>query len=245
MEALGVVELYREMNPRFFKFLGQEITKSIPAGSIYFGGSDEGRFLPTLFSESQMDGRPFFTITQNQLADGTYLNYVGEIYPIDWMYPYLTPHQFIFKLNREPLSTMPPQLILSNRRLWTKQTDAWLGPWLRTNTPLAEVMDFIERVYRRKELKSFQGDPDFVKDRETQKAFGRMRAAVGGLYVARLQHEKRGGSPANGFGSGVRISPGRGHRSSQPGRRGPIRQASCRHRQTRRRAAPGPVGHCD
>ena len=277
MEASGVVELSREMNPRFFKFLGQEITKSIPAGSIYFGGSDEGRFLPTLFSESQIDGRPFFTITQNQLADGTYLNYVAEIYgkkiqiastedsqhsfqeylsdaqrrlehdrkspdeprqirpgedikvvdnrvqvsgvtavmaingllvktifdknqdrefyieesyPIDWMYPHLTPHQFIFKLNREPLSTMPPQLVLSNRQLWTKQADAWLGPWLRTNTPLAEVMDFIERVYKQKDLKTFQGDPDFVKDTETQKALGRMRAAVAGLYAWHAANSK-------------------------------------------------------
>ena len=73
MEALGVVELYREMSPKFFKFFGQELIKSVPAGSIYFGGSDEGRFLPTLFSQSQVEGRPFFTITQNQLADGTYL----------------------------------------------------------------------------------------------------------------------------------------------------------------------------
>jgi len=278
MEALGVGELSREMNPRFFKFLGLEITKSIPAGSIYFGGSDQGRFLPTLFSQSQVEGLPFFTITQNQLADGSYLTYVNDIYgrklqipttedsqrcfqeylsdaqrrlehdrrfpdeprqvklgeevkivdnrvavsgvtavmaingllvktifdknadrefyieesyPIDWMYPHLTPHQFIFKINRKPLSTIPPELIESNRQLWTKQTDAWLGPWLRMNTPLAEVMDFIERVYKRKDLKTFQGDPDFVKDGETQKAFGRMRAAVAGLYAWHVANTKR------------------------------------------------------
>ena len=44
-------------------------------------------------------------------------------------------------------------------------------------------MDFIEQVYKRKDLKTFQGDTDFVKDRETQKASGRMRAAVAGLYA--------------------------------------------------------------
>ncbi len=270
MEALGVAELAREMNPKFFRFLGQELTKSIPAGSIYFGGSDEGRFLPTLFSQSQLEGRPFFTLTQNALADGTYLTYLDEIYgkkigiansgdsqrcfqeylngaqrrlahdrkfpgeprqlapgedvkivdnrvqvsgmiavmpingllvktifdknpdrdfyieesyPIDWMYPYLTPHQFIFKLNRKPLTGIPPDLVQANRQLWTKQIDVWLGPWLRTNTPLAQVMDFAERVYQRKDLKKFQGDPQFVNDRETQKAFARMRAAAAGLFA--------------------------------------------------------------
>jgi hypothetical protein len=80
MEALGVWELYDEMNPKFLNLLGQEIMKSVPAGSIYFGGSDEGRFLPTLFSKSQVEGRPFFTLTQNQLADNTYLSYLQQIY---------------------------------------------------------------------------------------------------------------------------------------------------------------------
>ena len=75
MEALGVVELHREMNPKFLKFFGQEVISSVPSKSIYFGGSDAGRFLPTLFSQSQVEGRPFFTITQNQLADGTYLTH--------------------------------------------------------------------------------------------------------------------------------------------------------------------------
>ena len=60
--------------------LADEIINSIPAGSIYFGGTDPGRGLITAFSKSHADGDPFFTLTQNALADGTYLNYVRNMY---------------------------------------------------------------------------------------------------------------------------------------------------------------------
>ena len=48
--------------------------------SIYFGGTDPGRFIISALSESQADGVPFFTLTQNQLADTTYLAYLSRMY---------------------------------------------------------------------------------------------------------------------------------------------------------------------
>jgi len=54
--------------------------KSIPAGCIYFGGTDPGRGLPTAFSKNHAQGDPFFTITQNALADGSYLEYLRGMY---------------------------------------------------------------------------------------------------------------------------------------------------------------------
>lgn len=52
-------------------------------------------------------------------------------------------------------------------------------------------MDFGDRIHVRKDLKSFKGDSDFVKDRETQKAFGRMRAAIAGAYAWRAANAKK------------------------------------------------------
>jgi hypothetical protein len=52
----------------------------IPAGSIYFGGTDPGRFVVTALSESHAEGRSFFTVTQNQLADARYLKYLRRMY---------------------------------------------------------------------------------------------------------------------------------------------------------------------
>src|SRR5205807_532054 len=59
---------------------GREIIDSIPRGSIYFGGTDPGRFIISALSESHREGRPFFTLTQNQLADQTYLEYLRDMY---------------------------------------------------------------------------------------------------------------------------------------------------------------------
>ena len=37
--------------------------------------------------------------------------YVEESYPLDWMYPYLEPHGLIFKINRQPLTAMPNEVV--------------------------------------------------------------------------------------------------------------------------------------
>lgn len=60
--------------------LGQEIIRSIPPGSIYFGGSDPGRWTVTALEKSQVNGDPFFTLTQNALVDPGYLEYLRGMY---------------------------------------------------------------------------------------------------------------------------------------------------------------------
>ena len=59
---------------------GNDIIQSIPAGSIYFGGADPGRFAVTALMESHADGKPFFMLSQNPLADVTYLHYLRAMY---------------------------------------------------------------------------------------------------------------------------------------------------------------------
>jgi hypothetical protein len=59
----------------------RDIIASIPPGSIYFGGTDPGRFLVTALSHSHVNADPFFTITQNALVDfRSYLRYVRGMY---------------------------------------------------------------------------------------------------------------------------------------------------------------------
>jgi len=65
---------------KYFVTLGQDIIHSIPAGSIYFGGSDPGRWTVTALQTSHVNGDPFFTLTQNALADPTYLQYLESMY---------------------------------------------------------------------------------------------------------------------------------------------------------------------
>jgi beta-lactamase regulating signal transducer with metallopeptidase domain len=66
--------------PQYVREFGDGIIDSIPAGSIYFGGTDPGRGLVTAFCRSQPEADPFFTLTQNALADATYLEYLRRMY---------------------------------------------------------------------------------------------------------------------------------------------------------------------
>jgi beta-lactamase regulating signal transducer with metallopeptidase domain len=66
--------------PAYVQEFGDGIIESIPAGSIYFGGTDPGRGLVTAFCRSQPEADPFFTLTQNALADGSYLDYLRRMY---------------------------------------------------------------------------------------------------------------------------------------------------------------------
>jgi hypothetical protein len=281
LDVEGTFEVIEAWKPEFLKQFGTGIVGSIPPGSIYFGGSEAGRFLVSVFSESHSEGRPFFTLTQNALSDGAYLGYVNDMYgkkinlpatndlsrfvdaytrdvkvrlehdqnspsqprqmlpgenvhfvdgklqfdgpvvvmqihalmvrdifeknpgrqffleesyPLHWTFPYLTPHQFIFKLNRDPLDELSPEIVRGDREFWSRETGVWLGTWLNTNTPLREVAEFDERVYVRADLKNFTGDPRFIQDVEARKAFSHLRACIGGLYVWRADHAK---DPAN------------------------------------------------
>lgn len=73
-------EQFANWNEKYVLAYGNDIIKSIPPGSIYFGGTDPGRGVITGMSESHADAKPFFTLTQNALADGTYLDYLRAMY---------------------------------------------------------------------------------------------------------------------------------------------------------------------
>src|SRR5882724_4727660 len=79
-EMIGSHEQFHNWDNTLLRRFGNEIIDSIPRGSIYFGGTDPGRFVISVLSESHRDGKPFFTLTQNQLADQTYLAYLRKMY---------------------------------------------------------------------------------------------------------------------------------------------------------------------
>ncbi len=79
-ETWGACAAYAEGNEKYSDLIGNEIIQSIPPGSIYFGGTDPGRFIVTALQKSQIKGEPFFTLTQNALVDGSYLDYLRSMY---------------------------------------------------------------------------------------------------------------------------------------------------------------------
>jgi hypothetical protein len=79
LDAYGVFWVFPSGDKYAIAF-GKDIIQSIPDGSIYFGGTDPGRFVVTALTESHADGNPFFTLSQNPLADVTYLHYLRAMY---------------------------------------------------------------------------------------------------------------------------------------------------------------------
>ena len=196
--------------------------------SIFFGGTDPGRFVPTYMIYSANFRPDVYLITQNALADDTYMSverdlygdeiwipskedsaesfniyvnevqsgkraanadlriengrvqvtgalgvmeingvltkmmfdherlrhafYVEESYVIQWMYPYLTPHGLIMKINPEP-NAMNPSIVRNDMEFWD---------W------------YMRRLLR---------DPAFRRDFPAQKSFSKLRAAIAGLYA--------------------------------------------------------------
>ncbi|MCX6898148.1 MAG: tetratricopeptide repeat protein [Verrucomicrobia bacterium] len=71
LETFGAYEAFVRWDRALLRKFGEDILRSIPDGSIYFGGTDPGRFVITALKE--VAGRPkIFVITQNGLADESY-----------------------------------------------------------------------------------------------------------------------------------------------------------------------------
>ena len=80
LEAQLAYEGFSELEVKFIDAFAKDVIGSIPRGAVYFGGTDYGRGLITALCKSHADADPFFTLTQNALADGSYLEYLRAIY---------------------------------------------------------------------------------------------------------------------------------------------------------------------
>ena len=205
-------------------------------GAIFYGGTDPGRFVPTYMIYSANVRPDVYLITQNALADNTFMNitrdlygdtiyipsledsneafrkyvddvnagriqagadikiengkvsvqgvggvmtingilaelifkenkakhdfYVEESYVIGWMYPYLSPHGIILKLNDEPLPSLDPALVANDHAFW-----GWYTQWLLDQ-------------------------PAFRRDICARKSFSKLRSAIAGIYDYRRMYEE-------------------------------------------------------
>ena len=205
-------------------------------GAIFYGGTDPGRFVPTYMIYSANVRPDVYLITQNALADNTFMNitrdlygdtiyipsledsneafrryvddvnagriqagadikiengkvsvqgvggvmtingilaelifkenkakhdfYVEESYVIGWMYPYLTPHGLILKLNRDPLPGLDPELVKNDHAFW-----GWYTKWLL-------------------------GQSTFTRDICARKSFSKLRSAIAGIYDYRRMYDE-------------------------------------------------------
>jgi Flp pilus assembly protein TadD len=116
--------------------------------------------------------------------------YVEESYPMDWMFPYLTPFGIIMQVNRQPLE-LSDQTIARDHLFWSQYSDRLVGNWITYDTTPKELCDFAERIYLRHDYTGFKGDPKFIRDDDAQKGFSKLRSAIGAsIYQWRADHSR-------------------------------------------------------
>ena len=79
LETYGVAEAAHDWPAQKLLDYGQAVLGSLRPGMVYVGGTDAGRFIPTLLNETS-DGERHVVLTQNALADGTYAEYLRFLY---------------------------------------------------------------------------------------------------------------------------------------------------------------------
>src|ERR1039458_1305555 len=112
--------------------------------------------------------------------------YVEESFPLDWMYPYETPHGIIMKINRNPLPELSDDVFKLDHEFWTKFSTRLCGNWLTYDTCVKQIADFVDRTYIHNNYKGYIGDRAFVRDDDAQKAFSKLRSSQAGMYYWRM-----------------------------------------------------------
>jgi hypothetical protein len=116
--------------------------------------------------------------------------YFQPEYPLEWMWPYLSPHGLILKLNRQSPVELSEEVVARDRAFWNRRIEPMIGHWLNIDTPAAEVAAFVEKVHVRRELSGFAGDPRFVQNDRPQMLLSRARSSVGRVYHWRAANSK-------------------------------------------------------
>jgi tetratricopeptide (TPR) repeat protein len=79
LETLGVAQSVQKWPAQKLLDYGNSILDSLRPGMVYVGGTDSGRYIPTLLNETR-DGERHIVVTQNAFADATYLDYMSFLY---------------------------------------------------------------------------------------------------------------------------------------------------------------------
>jgi hypothetical protein len=79
LETLGVAQTVQKWPPQKLLDYGHSILESLRPGMVYVGGTDPGRYIPTLLNETS-DSERHIVVTQNAFADATYLDYMSFLY---------------------------------------------------------------------------------------------------------------------------------------------------------------------
>ncbi|MEJ0090280.1 MAG: hypothetical protein WDM80_11130 [Limisphaerales bacterium] len=90
------------------------------------------------------------------------------------------------KINRQPLMELSDETVKRDHDHWTKYIEPMIGDWLEPGTSVESVCEFARRIYLKRNLRGFKGDPQFVQNDRSCLMFSWPRSVIAGLYVWRV-----------------------------------------------------------
>ena len=159
--------------PRQIK-MGEDVRYDTNSGKVSVAGQVAVMAINGLLTKVMFDHNP-----KNEF-------FVEESFPLDWMYPHLTPYGVIMKINRQPLPDLTEDIMRRDHDFWKQFSKRLTGDILDYDTPVKQVCDWVEKTYLRRDFSGFTGDRKFVRDDDAQKAFSKLRSSIAGIYAWRL-----------------------------------------------------------
>lgn len=276
LEAYSAMEQIQLLGTKNALALAKDILEVIPPGSLYFGGTDAGRYLISALSADQTKGDPFFTLTQSALPDQTFVAFlrqmygdkvklpsdeavqacfndyfvdaqkraehdqkhpeeprqlapaenvsvidrrvsvsgpgavmaiavrllnstialnpdrevfIEENYPLASLRSVMVPHGPILKLSRKPVTELPATVVAQDQTYWEARVKSRVGTWLKKDSSLKEVCQFVEKVHGNRDLKGVEGDHDFLQNRNARIQLSRMRNTIASVFAWHAEHD--------------------------------------------------------
>ncbi len=156
-----------------------EVLTTLPDGKVSVSGQAAVMSINGLLTKVIFDANPDHSF------------YVEESFALDWMYPHLVPYGIILKIEREPVAQLSDEQIRRDHEYWSQYSQRFIGNWIDYDTPVKQVCDFALRTYRLRDYSGFKGDARFVRDDNAQKAFSKLRNAIGkSVYTWRAQETR-------------------------------------------------------
>ncbi len=116
--------------------------------------------------------------------------FIEVSFPLEWMYPHLTPYGIILKLNRDEVPEITDEMMRKDRLFWAQYQTRLTGNWITDDTSVRQIADWAVKTYQRWNLDGYTGNPAFVRDEASQKAFSKLRTSIADIYRWRINNYK-------------------------------------------------------
>ena len=116
--------------------------------------------------------------------------FIEVSFPLEWMYPHLTPYGIILKLNHDEVPEITDEMMRKDRLFWAQYQTRLTGNWITDETSVKEIGEWAIKTYKRWDLDGYTGDPAFVRDEPAQKSFSKLRTSIADIYRWRINNYK-------------------------------------------------------